>query len=105
MTQVPCVADSAGKTIAFVPVADLTAGDVIVQGKLAVTDGAGNAIASKTLNTAAQPSTTAINDFGALDATHKALTAGETVSLAITNGTTAATPAGQLVIRYIPTNA
>lgn len=70
-------------------------GDADPAAVFAVTAGAGNAIASKTFNTAAQPSTTAINDFGALDATHKALTAGETVSF----------PAGQLVIRYIPTNA
>lgn len=101
MTQVPCIADKPGNLSAgsFGTVSDASTA------VFAVTDGAGNAIASKTFNTAAQPSTTAINDFGALDATHKALTAGETVSLAITNGTTAATPAGQLVIRYIPTNA
>jgi hypothetical protein len=71
----------------------------------AVADGAGNAIVSKTYNTASQPSTTAINDFGTLDGTHKALTADEAVTLAITNGTSAATPAGLLVVRYIPTNA
>lgn len=71
----------------------------------AVTDGAGNAIVSKTYNTATQPSTTAINDFGTLDGTHKVLTAGELVKLAITNGATAVTPAGFLVIRFIPTNA
>jgi len=47
----------------------------------------------------------ALNDLGALDATHKVLTAGETVSLAITNGATANPPPMRLVIRYIPTNA
>jgi len=71
----------------------------------AVTDGADNAIVSKTYNTATQPSTTAINDFGSLNETNKALTAGEGIKLAITNGSTAATPAGVLVVRYIPTNA
>lgn len=71
----------------------------------AVTDGADNAIVSKTYNTATQPSTTAINDFGSLDETNKSLTAGEGIKLAITNGSTAKTPAGVLVVRYIPTNA
>jgi predicted RecA/RadA family phage recombinase len=71
----------------------------------AITDGAGNTIVSKTYNTATQPMASALNDLGALDDTHKVLTAGETVSLAITNGTTAKTPAGFLVIRFIPTNA
>lgn len=71
----------------------------------AVTDGASNSIVSKTYNTGTQPTASALNDLGALDGTHKVLTAGETVSLAITNGATAKTPAGFLVIRYIPTNA
>ena len=71
----------------------------------AVTDGDGNAIVSKTFNTATQPSATAINDFGTLDETNKALSAGEGIKLAITNGSTAATPAGVLVVRYIPANA
>ncbi len=71
----------------------------------AVTDGAGNSIVSKTYNTATQPVASALNDLGALDATHKVLTAAETVSLAITNGASAKTPAGYLVLRFIPTNA
>lgn len=71
----------------------------------AVVDGADNAIVSKTYNTATQPSVTAINDLGALSATHKVLTASEGIKLAITNGASAATPAGLLVVRYIPTNA
>lgn len=69
----------------------------------AVTDGAGNSIVSKTYNTATQPVASALNDLGSLDATHKVLTAGETVSLAITNGSTAKTPAGYLVLRFVPT--
>ena len=71
----------------------------------AVTDGGGNTIVTKTYNTGTQPTASALNDLGALDGTHKVLTAGETVSLAITNGATAKTPAGFLVIRFIPTNA
>jgi hypothetical protein len=71
----------------------------------AVTDGGGNTIVSKTYNAGTQPVASSLNDLGVLDGTHKALTAGETVSLAITNGATAKTPAGYLVIRYIPTNA
>jgi predicted RecA/RadA family phage recombinase len=71
----------------------------------AVTDGAGNAIVTKTYNTATQPTGNALNDLGALDGTHKVLTAGEVVKLAITNGTTAKTPGGYLVLRLIPTNA
>jgi predicted RecA/RadA family phage recombinase len=71
----------------------------------AVTDGAGNAIVTKTYNTATQPTASALNDLGALDGTHKVLTAGEVVKLAITNGATAKTPAGYLVLRFIPTNA
>ena len=71
----------------------------------AVTDGASNTIVSKTYNTGTQPVASALNDLGTLDPTHKVLTAGETVSLAITNGATAKTPAGYLVIRYEPTNA
>jgi predicted RecA/RadA family phage recombinase len=71
----------------------------------AITDGAGNSICSKTFNTATQPTASALNDLGALDAANKALNAAETVSLAITNGATAKTPAGFLVLRFIPTNA
>ena len=71
----------------------------------AVTDGAGNAIVTKTYNTATQPTGNALNDLGGLDGTHKVLTAGEVVKLAITNGATAKTPAGYLVLRFIPTNA
>lgn len=72
---------------------------------IAVTDAAGNAIASKTFNTATQPTANAINSLGALDGTNKVLTAGEAVKLAITNGTTAKMPGGFLVIVFIPTNA
>lgn len=71
----------------------------------ALTDGAGNAIVSKTFNTATQPTANALNDLGALSAEHKVLTAAEICKLAITNGATAKTPAGFLVIRYLSTNA
>jgi len=69
-----------------------------------VTDGT-NTIVTKTYNTGTQPTANALNDLGALDGTHKVLAAGEILKLAITNGTTAKTPAGYLVIRTIPTNA
>ena len=71
----------------------------------AVTDGGGNTIVSKTFTVGVQPTAAALNDLGALDVTHKVLTAAETISLAITNGATAKTPGGFLVLRYIPTNA
>jgi predicted RecA/RadA family phage recombinase len=71
----------------------------------AVTDGGGNAIVTKTYNAGTQPVASALNDLGALDGTNKVLTAAETVSLAITNGATAKTPGGYLVLRFVPTNA
>ena len=69
-----------------------------------VTDGT-NTIVTKTYNTGTQPVANTLNDLGTLDVTHKVLTAGEIIKLAITNGTSAKTPAGYLVIRTIPTNA
>lgn len=72
---------------------------------VAITDGASNSIVSKTYNTATQPTAPGVNDLGALDATNKVLTANETVSIAITNGATAATPASLLRLVFEPTNA
>ncbi len=66
---------------------------------VALADASTNAIVSKTYSTT-PPTANDINDLGSLSATHKVLTAGECVTIAITNGTTAATPRMDLVIAY-----
>jgi predicted RecA/RadA family phage recombinase len=68
-------------------------------------DDAANAIVTKTYNTATQPPSSDYEDLGALDGTHKVLTAGEHVTLSVTQGATANLPAFSIIIRYIPTNA
>lgn len=72
---------------------------------LALADDAANAIVTKTYNTATQPPTADYEDLGALDGTHKVLTAGEHVTLSVTQGATANLPAFSVILRYIPTNA
>ena len=72
---------------------------------LALADDAANAIVTKTYNTATQPPTRDYEDLGALDGTHKVLTAGEHVTLSVTQGATANLPAFSVILRYIPTNA
>ena len=72
---------------------------------LALADDAANAIVTKTYNTATQPPTADYEDLGALDGTHKVLTAGEHVTLSVTQGATANLPALSVILRYIPTNA
>lgn len=67
---------------------------------IAITDTAGNSIVSKTYNTATQPPNSTYGSLGALSATHKILTAGELVKMAVTTGTTADLPAFFLVIKY-----
>jgi predicted RecA/RadA family phage recombinase len=62
-------------------------------------------IVVETYNTANQPTGAAFNPFGALTAANAALPANTPITLAIANGTTAATPAGLLVVRYRPTNS
>lgn len=76
--------------------AGIDAGNTCV---VALADAAANAIVSKTYGATA-PTANALNDLGTLSATHKVLTAGEIVTLAITNGTTAATPALDLILTY-----
>lgn len=65
---------------------------------------AGN-IVVKTYNTATQPTNNAYNDLGALNAANAALPANTPITLAIANGTTAATPAGLLIVRFRPTDS
>jgi len=67
---------------------------------IAIADGDANAIVSKTYDTANQPPDTTYASLGTLDATHKILTAGELVTIAVTQGTTANLPAFNLVIKY-----
>lgn len=62
----------------------------------------GGTIAAKTFNTSTQPTANALNSLGSL--TNATLTAGLPVTLAITNGSTAKTPGGQLIIVFTPTN-
>src|ERR1700733_7828130 len=64
---------------------------------------AGGTVVTKTYNTATQPTNNVYNDLGALSATYAPLAANTPITLAIANGTTAATPAGLLVVRYRPT--
>lgn len=68
-------------------------------------DDAGNTIVAKTYNTGTQPPTSDYEDLGALDGTHKALSAGEHVTLSVAQGATANLPAFQLIVRTVPTNA
>lgn len=80
--------------------AGVDAGNTMV---VALTDGAGNAIVSKTFNNAVIPLDNGMSDLGALDATNKVLLANETVKMAITNGATANPPALFLVLQFRPT--
>lgn len=70
---------------------------------VALTDGAGNAIVSKTFDNVTIPTNSGYDDLGALDATHKILTASEIVKVAVTNGATANPPSLFLVLRFRPT--
>lgn len=68
---------------------------------IAVADGAGNSIVSKTYNTAGQPPADKVYaSLGALDATNKVLTANEVVTIAVTQGATADLPAFILILEY-----
>jgi hypothetical protein len=70
-----------------------------------VADDAAHAIVTKTYNAGAQPPTSDYADLGALDGTHKILTAGEHLLLSVTQGATANMPAFDLVLVTVPTNA
>lgn len=72
---------------------------------IVLTDGT-NTIVTKTYNTGtAFPASGASGDLGTLDATHKILTAGEKLCLAVTNGATANTPAFMLQLVYTLSDA
>ncbi len=67
---------------------------------IAIADSAANVIVSKTYDTANQPPDGAYESLGTLDATHKVLTAGEIVTMAVTQGATADLPAFDVIIKY-----
>lgn len=65
-----------------------------------LTDGS-NTIVTKDFDAnPAFPDSGVVTDLGALDGTHKILAAGEKLTLSITNGTTAATPATMIQVVY-----
>lgn len=68
---------------------------------IAITDGAGNSIVSKTYNTANQPPSGSYASLGTLDATHSLLTADELVKIAVTQGATANMPGFFVVLDYV----
>lgn len=73
---------------------------------IAITDNAGNSIVSKTYNTSAQPPAAgAATSLGSLDATHKVLTGGEGVKIAVTQGATADLPNFLVQLEYSCTDA
>ncbi len=72
---------------------------------ITVKDDAGNTIVTKTYNTGTQPPTSDYEDLGALDGTHKVLTAAEHVTLDVTQGATADLPPFSLILRYLVDDA
>jgi hypothetical protein len=70
---------------------------------LAFTDGAGNAVLTKTYNTANQPPAASVYaDLGSISAVHGKLAANETLRVAITQGAAADLPALLLVVEWEP---
>jgi predicted RecA/RadA family phage recombinase len=67
---------------------------------LALKNDGGDTIVTKTYNTATQPPDGDYEDLGGLDADHKVLSAGEHVTLDVTQGTTADMPAFVVVLEY-----
>ena len=65
---------------------------------IAIKDDAANSIVSKTYNTGTQPPDTDYEDLGTL--LNQSLSAGEHVTLSVTQGTTANMPAFSIVIEY-----
>lgn len=57
-------------------------------------------IVTKTFDDEDLPTASAINDLGTPDPDHSTLAADDTIALTITNGATAATPTGQLIVEY-----
>lgn len=118
---VPVAALAAGADLAEVIVGVFPQGAVITKVAFLATAGFGtvddsntavyrlrrgsNTIVSKTYNAATQPTASAINDLGTPDATYKTVAANTPILLTITNGATAATPAGQLIVQYTEPDA
>lgn len=75
------------------------------QAILTLADDADNTIVQKTYATATQPPDTDYADLGTLDGTHKILTAGEHVTLTVSQTGSANMPAFTLIFRFVPTNA
>jgi hypothetical protein len=83
--------------------AGIDAGNTCV---IALKDDAGNTIVTKTYNDGTPlPSSGAIGDLGSLDGTYKALSAGEKLTLSVTNGATANPPAVLLEVTYLVADA
>jgi hypothetical protein len=68
---------------------------------IVISDAAGNTIVSRTYNTGTPfPAASVYDDLGALDSTHRILTANEVVRIAVTQGTTANLPAFLVLFEY-----
>lgn len=113
-------ADIAARAIFVTPAgldATITSVDIIPQGTnagiddsntcvIAIADGAGNSIVSKTYNTSTPlPGSGVVGNLGSLDGTYKVLSAGEKLTVAVTNGATANPPALMLQVTYTVTEA
>jgi len=121
LVQVPVEALAAGVDIAARPVyahpraSTLVSAGILTQGAptcggadtivVALKDGAGNTIVTKTYNAGAPPPTSDYADLGALNGTYKSLDALELVTLSVTQSAGAIMPAFALIIRAVPTNA
>lgn len=63
------------------------------------------AVTAKTFTDSAQLTSQGMTSLGAVNASCAAMAANSVLTLAITNGTSTSSPAGSLVIRYVPANA
>jgi hypothetical protein len=72
---------------------------------IALTDGTNTIVSAEFDANPAFPAAAAVTDLGALDGTHKVLSAGEKLYLSVTDGTTANPPAFMLQIVYNVTDA
>ena len=108
ITDRPVFVDPRALTLASIGILTEGAPGGVDAGNTAVItlkDDAGNTIVAKTYDAATQPPTSDYDDLGALDGTHKILTAAEHVTLTIVCGATADLPAFSLVFMFTPTNA
>lgn len=108
-------ADIAARAILYAPTGidiTLVSADIIPLGSsagvddsntavIALADGDAHAIVSKTYNTGTQPPAAGVvGNLGSLDGTYKVLSAGEKLTVAVTQGTSANLPACYLQITY-----